>query len=329
MLRRYWSAIAVLAMFLFSQTTRPAWAADSVRQGTRTAGNSDIYAAVEQSAVDKVVRDAVYPITLIDAWYPFGGDIEAHDQVLSGAEVKSALEKAKSTDCKTHYQELECRVLQAHVERTQRIEDVRRAKNELIKGGGTWKGPTDKELDALEQGDFPVKLHLAHLKINLLRPPAISISGTTTSINGVSIAVDAIGEVWVEYPAWICTKTCSIGPITICCEGHFESRWFKLAEVPVNDVRIAVDGAITLTVDGLVVYGVPSVSKLVLDYPILRDINLAWFANQALAGQRLAIIDASKLVAALPYINTNYAIQTISVSGNGEIRADITIKKVP
>jgi len=37
--------------------------------GGRTAkGASDLYAAAEQSLVDKVVNEAQYPITLVDNW---------------------------------------------------------------------------------------------------------------------------------------------------------------------------------------------------------------------------------------------------------------------
>ena len=121
-------------------------------------------------------------------------------------------------------------------------------------------------------------------------------------------------------------KLAILAPSAFVAKATLRGGRGKDAEVDVNDVKIAADGAVTLIVDGLVVYGVPSISKLVLDYPILREINLAWFANQALGGQRLAMINASKLVAALPYINSTYVIDTLAVSGSGEIRADITIK---
>ena len=53
---------------------------------------SDMYASVKQSAVDKVVHDAQYPITLIDQWWPFTGDISASgDRMISPAEGMSYL----------------------------------------------------------------------------------------------------------------------------------------------------------------------------------------------------------------------------------------------
>jgi hypothetical protein len=323
--------LTALAVFLMVITLRYPDQVVGDRRDSRAVG-SDLYAAVEQSLVDKVVNEAQYPITLIDQWWPFNPNSQLGDKAFSAAEVEQALKDAQTLDCSSKGKEkaTPCQIQKAYFagrdQFRSQIETIRSYKNKV---GAKWKGPSDSELDALENEAFPIQEHLAHLKINLLKAPAIKISGVSTSVTGVSVAVDAIGETYVEYPVWICTKTCSIGPINFCCEGHFEGRWAKVLEIDVNDLKIAIDGSVNLIVDGLVVYGVPNLSNLALDYPILRDINLAPIANSALKDQRLTIIDASKLVAALPYVNTKYQIHSLAVSGTGEIRADIVVQKVP
>lgn len=301
-------------------------------QTSTMAANSDLYAAVEQSLVTKVVNDAQYPITLMDQWWPFDPNSRLTDRTYSASQVENQLTAARALDCSSRAtaKETACQIQSSYFAGLEQFhEQLRLLRDMKAKAGNKWKGPSDSELSAIENQVFPVKEHLAHLKINLLRAPSVTISGISTAVNGVSVAVDAIAETYVEYPVFVCTKTCSIGPLHICCEGHLESRWAKALEVDVNDVRLAIDGAADLSVEGLVVYGSPSVSRLALDYAILRDINLAPIANSILGGRRLAIIDASNVVAALPYVNTKYKIQSINLSGNAEIRADIVVQKFP
>jgi hypothetical protein len=327
------SALFVFPMMEDANVTAEPRAGSSM--ASPQSGSSDIYAAVEQSLVDKVVKDAAYPLTLVDQWWPFdGSNAKAKDRYFSADDVKDQLEKAKKIDCsdKAKKSALACRIQQADVAAHDSVrEQIARIRANKAKVGAKWKGPSDADLDSLEKQSFPIKLHLAHLKVNLLKAPDVKISGISTAVNGVSIDVDAIGEVWVLLPQWVCTKTCSIGPIVFCCEGHFESQWGKILEVDVNDVKITADGTVTLAVENLIVYGVPSLSNLALDYDVLRDINLAPIANDVLGGKRLTVIDARDLVAALPYVNTKYRIKKdgISISGNGEIRAEITVEKVP
>ncbi len=99
--------------------------------------------------------------------------------------------------------------------------------------------------------------------------------------------------------------------------------------VDVNDVKITTDATVTFSVNGVLVYGTPSIQNLALDYDIVRDINLAPIANAVLNGESFLIMDASKIVAALPYVNNKYTISGIALSGSSEIRADITVQKLP
>lgn len=283
---------------------------------------SDIYAAVEQSMVDKVINDARYPVVILDQSWPFNPSVVntlAH--VIGSDEVAKLIKEAEGKDCSASPGDLACRAQQAQVERRLRIETVRELKKQA---GASWAGPSDADLDRLADRSSPIQAHLAHLKVAVRSAPSIQISGTATSVKGVRVAVDATGELWVEYPKWICTKMCSIGPVKFCCGGHFELDWAKVATVTVNDVHIGIDATITLIVDHLAVFAQPHVDRLVLDYDILRDINLAGFANDALKNQQLQVIDAGKIVAALPYINTKYGVKSLALSGNKEIRIDIT-----
>lgn len=292
--------------------------------------NSDMYAAVKQSAVDKVVHDAQYPITLIDQWWPFSGDIRSTaDRIVSGTEGAKYLATAKTLDCSKQPKSLACGILRAYTDRDLEIETVRQKKDQALKSGSGWKGPDDASLDAMKRQQLDFKVHLAHLKINLLKAPNITISGIATGVKNVSLDIDAVGELWVNHPAWNCTSYCSVGPIVLCCGGHWDTVWEKALEVDVSDVKITADGTVTFSVNGMLVNGTPSLQNLALDYDILRDINLAPIANAVLNGESFMIIDASKIVAAVPYVNNKYTISGIVLSGNSEIRADITIQKLP
>jgi len=292
--------------------------------------NSDLYASVKQSAVDKVVHDAQYPITLVDQWWPFTGDIKStSDRLISGSESARYLSRAKTMDCAAQPKTLECGILKAYTDRDMVVASIRQARDQTLKSNSQWTGPDENTLKAIETQLLDFKAHLAHLKINLLTAPNIAISGLATSVKGVSIDVDAIGELWVNHPAWNCTNYCHLGPVVLCCGGHIDNVWDKVLEVDVSDVKIAADGTVSFSVNGTQVYGTPSLQSLVLNYPILKDINLAPIANSVLNGENFLIIDTSKIVAAIPYVNNKYTISGVTLSGNGEIRADITIQKLP
>jgi hypothetical protein len=289
--------------------------------------SADLYAAAEQSLIDKVVNDAQYPLTIVDQWWPF--DPNSKERIFSAEEVKQHLVRAKNIDCSSS-KDASCVIqktdLAAREMLRARVESIRQSK---AKAGAYWIGPSEKELDELESRSSPVREHLAHLHIQLSKAPSIKISGVSTSLKDLSVEVDAIGETWVQQPQWVCTKVCSVAGLEICCEGHLEWQWGKILEIDTPPVNLSIDGDLALVPDNLIVYGVPSVTRLVLDYDILRDINLAYFANLALRDKRLPIIDGTKIVAVLPYVNTKYQIKDIAVSGAGEIRADVVVEKVP
>jgi hypothetical protein len=291
--------------------------------------SSDLYAAAEQSLVDKVVSDAQYPLTIVDQWWPF--DPNSKDKTFSAEEVKQQLARAKTIDCsKTSSKDVSCIIqktdLVAREMLHESVDSIRRAK---AKAGTDWRGPSGKELDELESRSLPVKEHLAHLHIELSKAPSIKISGISTSLNDVSVEVDAIGETWVQVPTGVCTKVCSVLGIEVCCEGHVELQWRKILEIDTPRIDWSINADVALVADNLIVYGVPIITRLVLDYEILRDINLEYFANLALRDKRLPIIDATKIVAVLPYVNTKYRVKDLAVSGAGEIRVDVVVEKVP
>ena len=287
---------------------------------------SDLYAAVEQSMVDKIVNEATYPMTIINQWWDFPGNLTVPFGTVISKDQLRALLNSASNECGQHWDELPCRVKQARVALQA---EVQRVKAYKARAGDAWKGPSDEELETISALDVEFKPHLTPLRLDIRSAPVVHISGMSTVVKGVALTVEAIGQLWWKHPEWVCTKDCNIGPIHFCCEGHFEDKWGMFAEVSVNDVHIVLDATVSLIEDHLVVYAVPSVDRLVLDYPILRELNLAPLVNDQLADKRMPLIDVRSIVAALPYVNTKYAVHEMLLSGNGEIRVDITVQLIP
>jgi hypothetical protein len=65
-----------------------------------------------------------------------------------------------------------------------------------------------------------------------------------------------------------------------------------------------------------------------LDYPILRDLPLEKILNPSLKSKHVPVFDGNKLVALLPYLNTVYKIRSLTISGTGEIRADVIVERI-
>lgn len=290
---------------------------------------SDLYVVVEQSAIDKIVNEAQYPITLVDESWPFMGNMSVQfDRLIAGVESEKYREQAKSTDCTAHAKDIACAIAGAYITRDLLISAVEKARAQTLKAGNQWRGPDAKALSDMRSKRIDFKAHLARLKINLLKAPKISIAGLSTSVKDVSLDIDAIGELYWNHLAWNCTKTCNLTPVTFCCEGHFDNVWERVAEVDVNDIKILTDASIELSNKGVLLYGTPRVQRLELDYDILRLIDLASVANVALADRSLLIIDASKVIQLLPNVGSKYNISSLKFSGKGDIRADITIQAI-
>ncbi|AXC09701.1 hypothetical protein ACPOL_0318 [Acidisarcina polymorpha] len=175
---------------------------------------------------------------------------------------------------------------------------------------------------------FELAFFLQHLRIDVRNAPLIKLSGISTAVKNVSLSVDAAAQVWIKYPHWVCTRDCNFGGLGFCCEGHFEDRWDLLQQTTIGDFYMGADGHVNLEVRGQVVYGLASFDKLFIDYPILREINLAAYVIQFFKIDPFQIVDARSLVAVIPYANTRYQISSIALKGKGEIRAELTLAKL-
>jgi hypothetical protein len=282
-----------------------------------------VYAAISQSTADKVTSDATYPLVVVDNWWPdcCSGQYSALTGNYSASEIAKLVHSKEKSAGPGHTvgQDLGFALKSANAEldRAESLIDV------AVKNGNTWGGPSKSDMEAIRTAGFPVKPYLKHIKVAIRNRPTITLSGDPIGVSNLNLAVDATGQLYVYIVQFKCTSY--IGPI--CDGGDFYWDWTKAAEVSVGDVHIAGDVALHPVVQGLVIYVTPEIKRLRLDYDILRDIPIENWVNPIVANNPFTALDASSLVAAVPYVDQKYVIKAIRVSGVNELRVDIDIVK--
>jgi hypothetical protein len=290
------------------------------------AKNGDLYVAISQSAVDKVLTDANYPITLIDHWWPDYNGTEFKNIATPYTQPRrAALLQWASAHAKSEGQEGK---FAAAINSTQaaaeaELDRVTNMIAEAKKTGQAWSGPSAQEIVALKQRGLEFVPYLKYIKVNVPARPVITISGDPIVVRNLNVIIDVIGQLYANMLQFRCTHY--IGPI--CVGGEFFWGWVKAFEIDLNDVHVKIEAAIHPVVDALTIVAVPEVTLLRLDYFILRDIPLERFVNPVISQKRFLLVDAIKLTAVVPYVNTNYHISSIRISGMGELRVDVDVSK--
>jgi hypothetical protein len=291
------------------------------------------YAGVTQDLVDKVLGDVSYPLTVVDQRWScvsmVGGFAPTATGELSASSKNELLTFAQtgatvSPDTDPPLDQIARDIRTNNDAFVRSIMEIR-AERKLA--GDEWKGPTDAEIDAVEKQGIEFKVCLTWLQVVLNSRPSIKLSGSAIPVNGIKLGVSASAQLWAKVPTWVCDKHC--WPNNWCCWGHFEYRWKLVSDVTVRDIKIAADGKILPGIDKLLVLATGELTKLRLDYPILREIPLEKWANGELKNRRLPIFDAKEFVASLPLINAKYRIKTVALTGTSEIRVSLTFELAP
>jgi hypothetical protein len=294
---------------------------------------SDLYASVTQQAANKVLSDPKYPLNIINQSYPpcvsglsqisAEGVPEYSPQGMKDL-LAWAANRKPILPFETETDNIASRIDDAHKSFVGMLAQVDAQRTQA---GTNWKGPSQADVAALRARDW-IKLQacLAWLSVDLNSKPSVQLSGSTIPISGIDTSIGATGVLYGYWPDFICDNYCIDH---ICCWGHFENHWHYIGSLTVKGVKFTASGKVLPEVDGLIINLTATVDRLRLNYPILDQIPLEGFANDALSGKKIQVIDASKLVASFPYLNTSYQIAWIKLSGTGELRVDIAIKKLP
>ena len=302
---------------------------------------SDLYASVTQQAADKVLSDPKYPLNIINQNYPpcvsglaaISGEgvpqysLQAVPQY-SPQGVKDLLAWAANRKpilpFETDNNNIASRIDDAQKSFLGMLAEVDAQREQA---GNSWKGPSQAEVAALRaKGLNILQPCLGWLSVDLSSKPSVQLSGTVIPISGIDLSVGATGVLYGYWPDFICDNHCIDN---ICCWGHFENHWHYIGSLTVRGVKFKANGKISPEVASLIIDLTATVDQLRLNYPILDQIPLEGFANNALNGKTFQVLDARTLVASFPYLNTTYQIDWIKLSGSGELRIDIGIKKLP
>lgn len=305
------------------------------------AQSQDLKAEVHQTAFDKVLNSVPFPFTVFEQSYPFKTVPTLPGRVLPVDEnlLTTVLSKEESTDyfewaiedrgpvrgssvadIDNIYRQalqIEWESMKAEIQklidehdRNSRtpgytfpltdytIEELRRISNGTIE-------EAINLFNTKEASAFGVKVHLAYFRLSLDNKPTLIVQSPTFSVQDIAVIPTATGELWVKVPVFR------------CCPIRVTWKWKRIASLTIAP-KFNTGAKVTFRVSALKVVATGEITSLVLDYPILREIELKAIANRILAGREFELYDASAFVASLEYINTHFKIESISIPQNSK-----------
>ncbi len=299
---------------------------------------TDLYAEVGQSACDKLLQSIDYPFVIMEKKQEFPG--------CKAVLTRTEKDYYRYTNDETDEMLRECvNVITKDQNRTENtVHDdlysfggsiIQQAKLVLeAQGQQGYEGPSKEDLETIigggiaglgknlraVLGDFGIYAWNSHLRITLKNRPTLSLRSPRIELDGVEVEILARGELWVKYPWWNCHQWCTKWKKVIKC-----NRIASATATP----DIAIDAHADIVARGARVYAKAQFDKLRLDYDILREIPLENVANSVLGKKEVVVYDAAGLVASVPAIGANFAVDTITLppneQGNG---VGVTIKEV-
>jgi hypothetical protein len=297
----------------------------------------DLYAEIDQSAVDKLLNSITYPFTIFDQHRDFPGCpgvVRKSDSVFkpySAAQIDkmlaTAVKGAVGGGAKTSngpddgLYALAGKIVQqskAALEASSSANYTGPDKavlKKIVDGGAEKLQSTVKPL-----GDFGLYPWCPNLRVVLRTRPAIGLAVPRIDLDNIRIEVTATGELWAKYPLPWCHRWCTQWGISEHCD--------RIASLTVS-VDILADAHVLITAAGTKVLAQAVCDKLRLDYPILRDIPLEGFANDALGGKVLTVYDASALVETVPVLESRFAVNSVKLpNADGAIGVEVIIKQL-
>lgn len=148
---------------------------------------------------------------------------------------------------------------------------------------------------------FIVRVHLAFLRLNLNEQPSLIVKSPVFGVTGIKVNPTATVQLWVKLPVFR------------CCPPRITWKWKPTLSLTVSP-DIAADANVTFSQSNMKVVGRAAFTRLVLDYPILRHLNFATIANRSM--KDFEVYDASAFMASLPYINSRFRIESLSLPPN-------------
>jgi hypothetical protein len=294
----------------------------------------DFSAQIRQSSVDKLLDSTGYPLRVVDKSESFPGcdrkiiAKSTTSYAYTAAELDALLESAVRNAGKgVHGETIDDEVFSwggSVIEQAKRVLDA------SASGGEKFRGPPEAYLKAIVDGgignlrktlgDIELYAHLRHLYVIVSKRPSITLSSPRIDLNGIRITVGATGEAWMKFPWFNCYKGCLEWKKVTKCE--------RIASVSASlDIKCEAHALVEASGAKVFVRGV--FDKLRLDYPILKEIPLEKFANEALRDRAVFVYDAAKLVASVPVFESKFSIDRIALPNiAGGIDIGVSLKQL-
>jgi hypothetical protein len=305
------------------------------------AAPDDLYAEVRQPACDKILDSVTYPFTAFEQSWPFPGC----DQVAIAAGeadpppfhaytkgeiqqiLNEAIQRPKGEGRQTPYDHI-FSFCGSIIEQAKKVVDA--AKD----AGQKYKGPDPKLMQAIVDGgikqlpqtlkpfgDWGWYAWCSYLRLIVKSRPYFKLGSPRTDLKKLDLRGTATGEIWIKYPWWNCYHWCFEWDKVIKCDRI-------LSVTPTVDVK--ADAYANCAANGATVYLRGAFDKLVLDYPILDQINLAGIANLALRSKLVYVYDASQMIETIPILKSRFTVDKISLPNSASgIDVSVTIRKLP
>jgi len=194
------------------------------------------------------------------------------------------------------------------------VEQAKKVLDAAEQGGREYEGPPKAEMRAIVDGgienlvdtlgDWGLYGWSPYQRVRVMRRPQIRLSSPRIDLNNIRVEVKATGELWAKFPWWNCYKWCLRWKKVIKCE--------RIGSITV-DPDIAAEAHANVEARGSEVVVRGEFDRLRLDYPILDKIPLEGIANRVLGNRFVFVIDASKLVVAVPVLGSKFSVESIGL----------------
>ncbi|MFT3949548.1 MAG: hypothetical protein QM763_21475 [Agriterribacter sp.] len=341
------NVLATLLMFItvssFSQSKQGLKSNDQEK-------SFDLSTEINQTAFDKIIQSAEFPLTLFEHNDPFQSQLsevyaefspenKQNEKVYDYKSLASLIEWSvngqKNSFSTSLNDEVKEQVNQAWLASIDEVLSVKANYEKAVKnktvvgytgpapedfaGGGIslpqlekWDGKSVSQIfnDLSGFGTSSLSFAKAHLSYAKVQ----LTDRPTLLINSPSFSIKDINvQLTARGELWakLPQFRCCKKVLGICVWVCFDGwKWTKLASITVSPV-IGSDITVGFNIENLKISAKGQFDRLYLNVPILRDINLAGIANKYMKNRSFEVYDVSKFVASIPYINTNFRITEV------------------
>jgi hypothetical protein len=321
----------------------------------------DLQTTINQSTADKFVNSVKYPFTVFERKSPYEGvDLAATTSLSLDDEILQKFDDALHIELLDEVNRLPANGYSqtSRFERSNLSIETRQSLDEIAtntrdclaalaahaaesdSSKPNWDGPTQQELetilDAVEAetldlaslrialGDWDITALIAWIRVDVRQVPTFLLGGQTISL-GIKVASDGTGEVWLKHPWLKCVKKWR----GICYSWKKIVKHTLLLRVTLRGIKVRAKAKAELSTQNASVLVRGKFDELRIDHRYLDQIPIEKIANVAMSNKPISIFDASRLIATIPVLNSQFAVDSIAIpTVPNEISVQVTLKQL-